>query len=155
MIIDMASSTQDFLERNMLQIAVIAVGGYMLWKLFGVKKGVEAAQAAEIDRDIAQMGIRTSYTLTEYTSLADRLYEAMFDTGTDEDEVYAVMQQMMNDADVYATIKAFGSRRAPLGDSLSGAVFWTLPVYIRKDMSDDEVTNVNTILDSKGIRFKF
>jgi hypothetical protein len=152
------SGLTDFLERNMLQLAVIGVGGYILWKMFGAKGSAEAKQAATVSRDIATLeskGITKSYDETTYAAFADRLYKAMFDTGTDEEAIFSVMKKMLNDADLYATIAAFGSRRAAFGDTISPLTWWTLPEWIDNELSASEKMELNAVLAGNNVKYRF
>lgn len=147
-----------FFERNLLPIAGIVVGAFILNKLFGAKGSAEEKQAEQIEGAIAietQAGRGLSYNDVEYTSKADQIYSAVFDTGTNEEAIYRVMRSMITDADLYALIRAFGSRRASIGDTLSPLTWWTLPEWMTNELSDSELVELNGILAANNIRYRF
>ena len=89
-------------------------------------------------------------------SLASGLFTAMDNYGTDEDAIYSIFRKVKNDADVLAVIKAYGTK------TLTVTGLWTSDDYtgdlagsLRQELSPGDMNRINTILDKKGIEFRF
>lgn len=87
-------------------------------------------------------GEKLSYPLSEYKSMADKLYQAMDGIGTTNSAVYAVFDKVNNNMDFLELKKAFGVRDDE-----------NLTEWITGDMSESEINNINKKLTSKGIQY--
>ena len=148
------STAMAFLERNMLQIGLLAIGAYMLWKF---TKGNTAQNTQDVKDSInilKSQGVTTTFLPAWYSQKAEQLYSALFSWGTDESTIFGIIGQLVNDADMLALINAFGSKRADVTEA-GGLMWWTLPEYIRKDMSTSDISKLNNILSLKAIAFRF
>ena len=142
-----------------LGIGTIIVSGFLIYK--GVKvaltKSSPSSQQAQDDlKVLSNQGVRPSYPDTQFSSWAEQLHEALKFTFTDEDAVYRVFGFMKNDADVIKLIQAYGLR-PEIGTTF---VSWfdtdmTLPQQIGSAMTTDEIAEINKILASKRIKFRF
>ncbi len=91
-----------------------------------------------------------TFQLSQYQIFADKLYSAMFRTGTDEEAIYAVFRKMVTADDVKQLIVAFGSRRQELTTGGS-----TLSEWLTSELNDAETGEVNKILQTRNINFSF
>jgi hypothetical protein len=167
-----------FIERNMLTIAIIGVGGYILYR-FSRKGGGESAeqQKADVKKTIVELeqtgviytkdgeiawqtmkeigipetgGLTLSYPEAWYSQKAAQLYEALFSLNTDEDTIYGVMMGVRNDLDMYKLIESFGSQRPQFTWQ-----YLPLPAFINSKMSNEEIQLINRGLQNTGLAFRF
>jgi hypothetical protein len=132
-------------------VGIIGFVGYRKLKaLVGIVKqtGANIQTGTELGV-LNQQQIKPSYTGTQYSIFADGLYSAMVDYwyswGTDEDGIKAIMQQMINDADVLKLNQTFGTRDG-----------YTLAQWFRSELSDEDLKYyVNDPMARNGVTFKF
>ncbi len=153
-------------------VVVIGAGllGYSIYR--AIKKGREkkeatqAAQQAAAELAILQaQGVKLSYPTGQYLIYADRLAQAMDGCGTDEDMIYSVFDAMKNNADVLQLVTSFGLRYyRPCSLSPVEYLIWQfndqayggeLATWLSYDLSDGAISEINDILQSKGITIKF
>jgi len=96
-----------------------------------------------------QQGNQLSYPIAQYTIWANIIEEATDTSGTDEEAIYNVFEQLGNNTDLLQLIKAYGERMnfvmgIPLG-------YYTLPQILTSELSNSEKANIQNILDSKFI----
>lgn len=132
----------------------VGVGAYLLYK--GIKKALgynTTVDAAKKDQaELIRSGQRPSYVDSQYKIFADAIYSAGFDVlfGTDEDAIYSVFNRMNNDLDINKLIVAFGARRIEFSTRVE-----SLSEFLRSELDDREVEQVNKILSSKNIKYRF
>lgn len=132
----------------------VGIGAYLLYK--GIRKALglsTAVDAAKKDQaDLVKAGQKASYIDSQYKLFADTIYSAGFDVlfGTDEDAIYAVFNKMNNDLDVNKLIIAFGARRIEFSTRVEG-----LAQFLTSELDASEVANINKILASKNINYRF
>ena len=93
-----------------------------------------------------------NYTTAQYQTYCTRLVVAMNDFGTDEDEIYEIFGKMLNDSDLHKLINVFGERR-----------YWddwfawerNLSEWIYKELNEDEIKKLNSILTANGIIYQY
>ena len=152
-------------------VAAVAVGGYFFyqeWKKNQEEKEANTAAdaAAKHLRDLAAQGIVPTHNASQLEIYSQQLVEAMTGCGTDEDSIHRVMKQMVNDADVAALIVQFGVRyyqpcawTSPVSFAIwevnDQAYGGGLPIWFGYDLGDSEIEEINDILASKGITYKF
>lgn len=138
---------------------IIGVGGYALIR--SLKKSPEEKRQDRIKEDIkeAEKTQKLSYPLSSYQGFADKIFSGWstnynpFDR-LNEEPIYEVFKAMKNDLDVLELIKAFGKRREPTAIiGLLNNV--ALPEWLAVGMDTDEIDQVNSILASKGIKYRF
>ena len=110
---------------------------------------VNRAAAGSMLGDVqSSTGESPSLSVTSYYAYANQLYNAfnqhIFGWGTDEDAIYNVFSQMNNTSDVYKLIQVFGTKDGK-----------TLDVWIRSELSRNELRKLNSILSNKGIAYQF
>lgn len=132
----------------------VGVGAYLLYK--GVKKALgfnTTVDAAKKDQaEMIRSGQRASYVDSQYKIFADAIYSAGFDVlfGTNEDAIYSVFNRMNNDLDVNKLIVAFGARRIEFSTRVE-----SLSEFLRSELDDKEIGNINKILGTKNINYRF
>ncbi len=138
---------------------IIGVGGYALIRT--LKKTPEQKREDRIKEDIkeAEKTQKLSYPLSTYQGFADKIFSGWstnynpFDR-LNEEPIYEVFKAMKNDLDVLELIKAFGKRREPTAIlGLFSPV--ALPEWLAVGLDTDEIDNINKILASKGIKYRF
>jgi hypothetical protein len=171
----MGSLYAKFDRQSPVVKGVVVVGAGLL--VYGVYKAIkkekdkkeatQAAQQAAAELALLQsQGIRPSYQLSQYLSYADKLVQAMNGCGTDESMIYSVFNAMKNEADVLQLITSFGLRYytpCPVSDPISYTIWQfndhayggELSTWLSYDLSDNEISKINSILRSKGITFQF
>lgn len=102
-----------------------------------------------------------SYPLPQYKNWADQLESAMIGPGTNEDQIFSIHNQLNNDADYAELQRAFGVRE--YSTTVLIWAWWeevfTSPVslanWITSDLGEEEISELNQILISKGITFRY
>jgi hypothetical protein len=141
------------------QQLALGVGAYFLLKQVTAPKPPPAnqtPQTAQSDADaLAQQGVPLSYPLSYYGSAADILESAWGNDydGTNEAQVYAVFNAANNQRDVLQLIVSFGVR--PYCNIIGMCADISLPYWMAEEMTDSEIGQVNSILASKGINYRF
>lgn len=107
-----------------------------------------------LERSFDEQIVVSEVTMTQQqaSALADKLYSAMDGSGTNEQKIYSVFEQINSYSDLMMVMKAFGERKGFGGwlGSKSGLVEW-----INDDCSNAEIAKINAILASKNINFSF
>lgn len=128
----------------------IGVAGYILFRvgknlLFPSSSVLSAAETVKKSKQTA------SYPDLQYKIYADKIYQAGYVIGgTDEGAIYDVFKAMNNDLDVAKLILAFGKRRIEFSFQEG-----SLPEFLTSELDEDEVKEINKILQSKGIVYRF
>jgi hypothetical protein len=149
---------EAFLARPLLWVAVIGIGGYAIYRIakaVGKSVGKGKGEGAEQKQDVKEFEKTQVQTYPDgsYFGFADAIYAARHGNnvlGTDEDAIYAVFSKMNNDLDIAKLFKAFGSKRLSFSFQSAG-----LGGYISDEMSDDEISKLNSILSRKNIKYRF
>jgi hypothetical protein len=145
-----------------LKLGVYVAGGIAI--AFGVKKvldyfkperkreeGEQKVITGELDTETKATPL--SYPASQYATFANIIETAGFDIGTDEDAIYTVFRSLKNNADYLALSNAWGKPTRKIYDFGIGYNV-TLPQYIRWEMNDTEVNRINSILQSKNIKYR-
>ena len=92
----------------------------------------------------------------EISAIADQIYQDLKFTALDDNKDDATYQvaRMKNDADFYLLWKAFGTRQEyafglPVGNKKN------LQQFIRDNLSDKKIAEINNNYSRKGIKFRF
>lgn len=128
--------------------AFVLVVAYYIGSRTGKSKAV-AGETDQLNKDISKNEL--TYDLSQYNIMADRLYDAMYDIGTDEEAVYTIMARLRNDSDLLQLIRAFGSR----GNIIFQGGEKTLAGWLSSDLTNPELGKVNDILKRNGINYQF
>jgi len=139
------------IDKSVLPIA--AGGAALAVALLFIRKktaGDTISDAEKESKDISKVQ-KPTYGPTQYQLFADKVYSAGVTWfGTDENAIYGVFNQLYNDLDVLELIKAFGTRRLEFT-----SVFGNLQQFLASEMNAKEIGQINTILFSKGIKYRF
>jgi|694.fasta_scaffold01037_25 hypothetical protein len=143
-------------------LAVIYFAGRGIWKRIiqniNKQKDLKVQYDAKAEeRQLAQQGIKRTLSDSQLQAMCQKIVEAFDGCGTTEESVYQVMKQMKNKADVLALISTYGIRKYDqcnwnegFGDNE-----YTLPRAIESELDSSELSELNKILSSKRIDFKF
>lgn len=129
---------------------------YKFYKQVGFKSADEKKEEKDIRKDLdmlGQQGQKPTFTRTQYKSFADKLYWAGSGkniTGTQEDQIYSVFDNMKNDMDIVLLTEAFGLRKWwAWQDSFN------LGGYLTDELDESEIKIINNKLAAKGIKARF
>lgn len=152
-------------------VGAIAFAAYKIYQGAKRRQMIERAdqasrQAASDLQALASRGVYPSYSTSQYELFAQQLAVAMAGCGTDNGMIESVMNSMKNDADILRLIQVFGVRpyepcfyTNPIDHAtwvLNNEAFpGSLGVWFAWDLSEGDIEDVNNILQSKGIQFRF
>lgn len=118
-----------------------------------VKKSTAKKKEEEETKEMEEAlpkGEKATYSTIQYKDFADKLEIAMKGVGTDYKAIKEVFKAMENDTDIIQLKKAFGLR----GEGwFSGDE--NLNQWLQGDLSSDEIKELNALLETKGITFRF
>ena len=118
----------------------------------GSRTGKAKTTAADIDamtKDINSSDL--TFDISQYVSLADRVYICVYGITEDEEGLYVVFAKMRTNSDVLQLIKSFGKRSG-------GFDFWyekSLSEWLASDLNNVEIAKINDILKRNNITFQF
>ena len=129
-----------------------ALGALILILLFRKKGGAAAAEAQALQQEAAQG--QPTYPNSQYLAWANRLEQAMFDIGTDEDAIFQIFAQLRNNTDFLSLKAAFGIRNYT-GGFLPGLVSGDLSLdgWLQQELDRSEIEELNSILFDNGITY--
>lgn len=151
---------------------VVVVGGLAVIYFAGksifdrIKKDAESKNSKQVVTDskkdlqsLLNKGIRLSYPVSTYTALASSLNVAFNGFGTAETQVYAIMGQMKNEADILQLIVSFDLRTIKggslFGISQADTYKIDLPGAIHDEMLVEEIQHINQILKNNNVDYQF
>ncbi len=144
---------------------VIIGAGYLAYKLFFKYKpkpeqlAILANASNMLNYLHFQRGIDITHSLSEFSAYAGSLRNASTDCGTNENAIFAVMENLNNEADVYQLIVSGGILAYKSCAAVEGHWFAdvhnTVPELVTSELTSSEVDTVNNILQSKGIDYRF
>jgi len=146
------------------RISLAIIGGgllaYKLYKKFNPSE--EEVQKEELEKEAIVVkdpdtgktqtcAEKLSYSKSQYKAWADNMYSYFINSlGTDEAGVYDVINKMKNECDLRQLIADFGLRRQEWSFSE-----YSLPWFMRDELSKNELGEVNRILRTKRINYQF
>lgn len=172
----MASAYERYYDRQPPAVKVIAVAGiallgYTMYRSWQKKQDLrDANKAADLAnqelQQLANQGIHPTLSDLQFENMSQSIVEAINGCGTDEEAVYNAFRQLNNGADIRKLIAVFGVRYYRpcaatdpvsystwlINDEAFGGTLVTLLYY---DLSDNEISEVNSILRGKNIDFQF
>lgn len=128
-------------------IGVLCVVVLLVWLVSKVKDKIEDSITNNklVDEANAEIDVnKTTLTQSQLNTLSTKIYSALKGAGSDEDAVYAAIEEVQNRTDLLQLIKTFGVK-----DSL------TMKEWLYDDLSVDEIAHINNILASKNINYVF
>jgi hypothetical protein len=140
------------LNKPLVWLTIIGIGGYALYRIGkAISKKLNGSNAEQDIIDAKKAGQTPSYSSATYSQLADKIYAAvMYTWGTDEQAIYDVFNKMNSNLDVALLIKAFGKRRVEFSTQ-----DMELGAHLSNDLDSSEISKLNSILSSKGIKYQF
>lgn len=167
---------ERYYERQPSAVKVIAVAGvaalgYVVYRSVkrseDIKKANQAAELASGElTELGQQGIYPTLSDSQFEQMSQTIVTAIDGCGTDEEAIFSVFNQLRNEADVRRLIVVFGVRYTEpcsvtqpisyakwlINDQSFGG---PLNVFLRYDLSDSDISEINSILRSKGIVYQF
>lgn len=154
--------TTPSLARTLVIIAIIILVFLLIsWYRSSRKRRQQEKQFNDDYKTLTQQGgQKASFLATNYTQFADRIYEAgcigAFCYGTDEEAIFKVFEQMVNELDVLLLVKAFGLREERGTFCLPGMDCGLgLGAWLQTELGEDDFTEINKILSQKEIKYQF
>ena len=147
-------------------IGVVVVGtvifvGYKVYKNFGTTvakqplKEEERAVDLELDKLISS-GQKPKLAKSQHLAIANKLFTAMDGWGSDDTQVKEAIQSIPTYPDLLAVISAYGIRKLSTGKwNPSPEKNQTLVQALNEECSSSELADLNKILASKKISYKF
>lgn len=100
---------------------------------------------AELDR-YKKNGFLPTISESQASSYADIIYQENQSANTNEDAIYDVFRKLRREPDLILLKMKFGTRRPQFSVGYMG-----LSAFLRADLNDSEMAEVNRILSSKGL----
>lgn len=165
----------EMLKKVDVKKTAMYVGGALLLiiMILYVRKKIreaKAERAEEVKRKEYQESLETaistggelSFPEADYKIMADQIFTYLIETGVgngglfgvNQKGIYGIMEKMNTDADVYKLIEAFGDRELRAPYKLWGKKMHNLPSALSEILFKGEVSEINAILASKGIKFR-
>lgn len=117
-------------------------------------KKIQAQVLQQAIDSTQQLGYKESFPDIAYMNFADRLYQAMRYSGTDEKTIYNVFDQMKNDLDVLKLTQAYGVRQLYVFGLPDGNPK-NLAESLASELSAREISSLNAILRKNQIKISF
>ena len=133
----------------LLVLAIVVV--VFLWKK---AKGLWTKKSLPELFDDTAIEANTGTSITpsiDFRMLVIRLWDACANIGTNEAEVYAVMESLNNQADYMKLGNTWIQQHNSLGWLARQALPGTLPAMLQSELNKSELAKVRSILTSKGI----
>jgi hypothetical protein len=130
------------------------LGLYLLYFLFFRRKQSDVAEQQALQQEGSSSA--ATYPDSQFYGWANRLENAMFDIGTDENAIFEVFGSLRTNGDFIKLKQAFGVREYS-GGFLPGFVSPDLGLdgWIQQELDGSEINELNAILQRKGITYRF
>jgi hypothetical protein len=130
------------------------LGLYLLYFLFFRRKQSDVAEQQALQQEGSSSA--STYPASQFYGWANRLENAMFDIGTDENAIFEVFGSLRTNGDFIKLKQAFGIREYS-GGFLPGFVSPDLGLdgWIQQELDGSEINELNAILQRKGITYRF
>ena len=130
------------------------LGLYLLYFLFFRRKQSDVAEQQALQQEGSSSA--PTYPASQFYGWANRLENAMFDIGTDENAIFEVFGSLRTNGDFIKLKQAFGIREYS-GGFLPGFVSPDLGLdgWIQQELDGSEINELNAILQRKGITYRF
>jgi hypothetical protein len=107
-----------------------------------------------IDNKYGESG-KSTKTKNQIKVLADKIFTAVDGKGTYEDDIFDVFKSLGNKADFGLLNTSFGTRKVRSGIWGKSDLTGDLSRVLNSELSQGDIKKINTILQSKGITFRF
>ena len=127
-------------------IIVFILVCFGIYKLFGfIKDKISEYNATS---GFAVQRNNLSYSISEFTSMANQLFNAMDGAGTNEDIIFSVFNKIQTKDDYNQLIKSFGVRSST---SWTSSFSGDLLAWLSDELSSSDVKKLNNILSKIGV----
>ncbi len=150
--------------KGVIAIAVVGGVGIVIYSIYKKiqsqrdEKGnkQENIQAKNELDNLIKIGIKPTYSESQYSSYANTLWSAMNGYGTDEDIIMRVFANLKNDADFVSLSAAYGTRTISSGLGNPEPNYrGTLSCALASELSNSKIKDINKSMSKKGIKYKF
>lgn len=156
-------------NKKILTTLGIVIAAYLIvikpiFGLLGITKTPEeiaklrqdAANLSEIEKTLLSQGIVLSKSKAEWDIIADTIYNDLKYSALADNKSDAGYQvaRAKNDADILYLIKSFGTRQENIFGLPSGSA-QTLPQFVRSNLNETVISQINDNYTRKGMKFKF
>lgn len=147
---------------GIITVSIVIAAAYLLYKIFN-KKSIsnpnEGGNGGVVITDPISGGtIGTAPTMppAKFKEIADKVFGAMNGYGTDTDEIKNQFALLKNNDDVMSLIATYGIREISSGKYNPTPNFiGNLPEAIANELSQSEISELNSILVKSGISIRF
>jgi len=146
---------------GIITASIVIAAAYLLYKIFN-KKGVSnpnsGGNGGVVEPSPTGGTIGTSPTMNQakFKEIADKIFKAMDGYQTDNKEINDLFALLKNNDDVMALIAAYGIREISSGQFNPLPDFTgNLPEAIADELSQSEISDLNSILVKNGITIRF
>lgn len=165
---------QPSVTKGIINVIVVGAAAYIGWEVYKnykKKKDEEQAAAAASKasqelQELAQQGVKPTYSASQFENWSQVLVQAMTGCGTDEDAVLNVFRHLRNDADIRQLIAVFSVRyyqpcawTSPISYAIwqvnNQAYGGGLADWLAYDLSSGYIQDINDILAGNGINYSF
>ena len=148
--------------QGVIAVAGVVVGGFGLYKLYQYTQHMhetqgEKSEIKESGKDLSQLsdtGIKPTYPDSEYKIIADALFTAVNGCGTYSVAIGNQFAKVKNNADMLKISTAYGRRNKSCWLT-GGGMEGTLQQHLTDELSDTEMSILNSNLKKKGITYTF
>ncbi|MGH2642309.1 MAG: hypothetical protein ACRDE2_00045 [Chitinophagaceae bacterium] len=161
-------STLTPTTKGIIVVSGVAVSLLIAYKIYaGLKaaklhntEGMVASQSVSDLNYLIKNNIAPSYLDSQYETWSDELVNAFSGCGVDFGTVLSVFNNLQNEADLVKLISTYGTRNYNKCMSWiyifgSGIKNYSLPSAIGDKLSADQINQIDNILATKGIKYRF
>lgn len=152
---------------TLIKLGMFIAGGVAV--AFGVKKVLdyfkperkrEESESKQVitELEAEKQKQKASYPVSTYSGWASAIAQAIFGAGTDTPVIYDIFRKLKNNTDFLMLQKAWGNPKRQVYPDwfvfYSTGRKFTLSEALRDDLSASEIKKINSILASKGIKYR-
>jgi hypothetical protein len=157
-----ASTSIPGWAKGVIIIIIIVVVLFIAYKIYKKVSDFQMGSDKEDVKDtqqelnaLIQGGTRPSYGQAQFSQWASSLRESFDGCGTDNKVWKNIFTSMKNKADVLALIATYGVRTYDSCGPWTGDTTGGLAAALNSEISESEMSELNTILSKKNITFQF
>lgn len=146
-----AGTVAKWLGIGFLAIAFI-LAAYFVAKYFinKAKKTTSNKSVNEAEKEIKKSDL--SYAESEYTSMADRLFQAMNGPGSTDSTIYEILNKLKNSNDWNKLVVEFGTRESTYTVWPLKAFKGNLVEWLQDELDEDELKQTGEILTKINVK---
>ena len=146
---------------GLITASIVIVAAYLLYKIFN-KKGVsnsnsDSGGVVVLNPTLGGLiGSAPTMNISKFKEIADKIFNAFEGYGTTTKEINNQFALLKNNDDVMSLISAYGIRDVSSGKYNPLPDFTgNLPETIANELSQSEISEINSILVKSGITIRF